>query len=210
MPSVRLLATTLFLFAVAGFTSAQSFQAIAAQGTITPETLRAGSVYLAGFGHNRIATGVHDDLYTRGLALRISTQTLILSSADLIGLFYDDVLAIRRTFEKNVPGQRSWWSRLPTRTQGPIRSASTGPNPLQSGIDIKYLDWVDQRIATTAAEAVRAMRPARLELARGRPSVTWITARGRPASDSKGSVPVRDAPGRAFNRGDDRDRGQLE
>lgn len=177
----RVLTITLFLFAVAGFTSAQTFQAGAAQRTITPETLHGGSVYLAGFGHNRIASGSHDDLYARCLALRISTQTLVLCSADLIGLFYDDVLAIRRSFEKSVPGGAFLVVASTHTHAGPDTLGLYGPNPLQSGIDTKYLDWVDQRIATTAAEAVRAMRPARLELGRDdHPSLGLLQGVDRP------------------------------
>jgi hypothetical protein len=41
-----------------------------------------------------------------------------------------------------------------------------GPKPLQTRIDGKYLEWVDQGIASTAADAVRAMQPASLELGR--------------------------------------------
>jgi len=31
--------------------------------------------------------------------------------------------------------------------------------PVQTGIDRQYLEWVDQRIAATAADAVRGMQP---------------------------------------------------
>ncbi|HYA25662.1 MAG TPA: hypothetical protein VEF05_15970, partial [Terriglobales bacterium] len=40
----------------------------AAKSVITPD-VKAGKVYMAGFGFNRVATGVHDDLYARCLAL---------------------------------------------------------------------------------------------------------------------------------------------
>ena len=41
-----------------------------------------------------------------------------------------------------------------------------GPGSLETGIDLEYLAWADQHIAATAADAVRAMQPARVELAR--------------------------------------------
>jgi hypothetical protein len=91
----RSLTITAFLIIVAPLVSADALQAGTAQSVITPELPRSHVVYLAGFGHNRVATGVHDDLYARCLALGIATQTLVICSADLIGLFYDDVLTIR-------------------------------------------------------------------------------------------------------------------
>ena len=162
----RLLTATVFLAIVAPLVrSADTLQAGAAQSVITPE-LGGQTVYLAGFGHNRIATGIHDDLYARCLALNVSSQTLVLCSADLIGLFYDDVLTIRRTFAENVPSG-SFLIVASTHTHaGPDTLGLYGPTPLQTGNDTKYLDWVDQRIAATAADAVRAMQPARLELGR--------------------------------------------
>lgn len=162
----RWLTITVFLIIVAPAVSANALQAGAAQSVITPELLRGHAVYLAGFGHNRVATGVHDDLYARCLALGITTQTLVICSADLIGLFYDDVLTIRRAFQQNT-SSASFLIVASTHTHaGPDMLGLYGPEPRQTGIDGKYLEWVDQRIASTAADAVRAMQPARLELGR--------------------------------------------
>lgn len=141
-------------------------QAGAAQSVITPPLSLRHPVYLAGFGHNRIATGVDDDLYVRCLALEIAPQKLVLCSVDLIGLFYDDVLAIRREFARSTPSP-SFLIVAATHTHaGPDTLGLYGPKPLQAGTDLGYLAWVDHRIATTAVEAVRHLQPATLELAR--------------------------------------------
>ncbi len=161
----RSVATTLFLITIAPLLAGAELRAGAARSVVTPE-LDAHAVYLAGFGHNRVATGVHDDLYARCLALGITKQPLVVCSVDLIGLFYDDVLTIRRVFQQTTPAGSALIVASTHTHAGPDTLGLYGPKPLESGIDRKYLDWVDQRIATTAAEAVRAMRPARLELAR--------------------------------------------
>jgi len=143
---------------------ADTFKAGAAQSVITPQL--GHTVYLAGFGHNRLATGIHDDLYARCLALEITPQTLVMCSADLIGLFHDDVLTIRRIFQETTPPQ-SFLIVASTHTHaGPDTLGLYGPTPLETGIDRKYMEWVDRRIASTAVAAVRALQPARLELAR--------------------------------------------
>ena len=161
----RSLALTIFLTVAVPLVLADTLRAGAAQSVITPE-LNGHAVYLAGFGHNRVATGVHDDLYARCLALGIAKQTLVVCSVDLIGLFYDDVLTIRRAFQQTTPVGSVLIVASTHTHAGPDTLGLYGPKPLESGIDGKYVDWVDHRIATTAGDAVRAMRPALLELGR--------------------------------------------
>jgi len=162
---LRPLTITIFLIILQPQISAEALRAGAAQSVITPE-LKEHAVYLAGFGHNRVASGVHDDLYARCLALAVARQTLVLCSADLIGLFYDDVLNARRLFQQTAPSA-SFLVVTSTHTHaGPDTLGLYGPKPLETGIDERYLDWVDRRIAATAGDAVRAMQPARLELGR--------------------------------------------
>jgi hypothetical protein len=162
---LRSLTITTFVFIVAAQISAQGFRAGAAQSVITPD-LKQHAVYLAGFGHNRVASGVHDDLYARCLALAVANETLVVCAADLIGLFYDDVLSVRRMFQQKMPAS-SFLVVASTHTHaGPDTLGLYGPKPLRTGIDEKYLDWVDRRIAATAGDAVHAMQPARLELGR--------------------------------------------
>jgi hypothetical protein len=74
----------------------------AAKTEITPDLKKHGPVYMAGFGNNRIATGVHDNLYARCLALSAGGQTVVLCGVDSIGLFSDDVEKIRETVKKEL------------------------------------------------------------------------------------------------------------
>jgi hypothetical protein len=161
----RSLAITIFLTIAVSLVWADTLQAGAAQSVITPE-LTGHAVYLAGFGYNRVATGVHDDLYARCLALGIARQTLVVCSVDLIGLFYDDVLTIRRAFQQTAPAGSVLIVASTHTHAGPDTLGLYGPKPLETGIDRKYLDWVDHRIAMTARDAERAMQPALLELGR--------------------------------------------
>src|SRR5690242_3107743 len=143
----------------------QALRAGAASAVITPE-LRGHTVYLAGFGHNRMASGIHDDLSVRCLALAEPSASVTLCSADLIGLFYADVEKIRELFAQDTP-PGSWLIVACTHVhEGPDTLGLWGPSAAQSGTDPVYLDWVEHRIASTAAAAVHSMRPARLEFAR--------------------------------------------
>ncbi len=152
----------------------------AAKATITPDVM-ANKVYMAGFGNNRVATVVHDDLYVRCLALAAAKQTVAMCSVDLIGLFYDDVLKIREKVRVRAPEVTHVIVASTHDHEGPDTLGLWGPTPFQTGIDEKYLDWVDERIATAATDAVRSREQARLTLARDdHPLLALLQSDGRP------------------------------
>jgi hypothetical protein len=137
----------------------------AAKNEITPDT-GGHKIYLAGFGHNRIATGMHDPLYVRCLALQAGPTTLVLCAADLIGLFYEDVQTIRRKFSGRAPAGALLIVACTHVHEGPDTLGLWGPTALEIGVDSSYLDWVETRIADTAVEATHSLRAARIRLAR--------------------------------------------
>ncbi len=159
---------------------ARALEAGAAKAVITPD-VRAVTVYMAGFGNNRVATGVHDDTYVRCLALRAAGKTLAGCEADQIGLFYDDVLKIRAQAKARAPEI----THLIVASSHDHESIDTmglwGPRPLVSGINERYMDWLDNRIASTAVAAVRSMRKARMTLARDdHPLLALLQSDSRP------------------------------
>lgn len=159
---------------------ATGLRAGAAKATITPD-VRAAKVYMAGFDNNRVSTGVHDDLYVRCLALGVGDQTIVLCSADLIGLFYDDVLKIRGKVKARAPQVTHLIVASTHDHEGPDTLGLWGPTPFQSGIDGKYMDWLQERITGTAVEAVRSMQEARLTLARDdHPQLAQLQSDSRP------------------------------
>jgi hypothetical protein len=142
-------------------TCAAELRAGAAKRVITPEVKAAAPVFLAGFGNNRLATGVHDDLYARCLALSAGARPVVLCGVDTIGLFLEDVEKIRMrvpeaevivaaTHDHEAPDTMGLW----------------GPEMGQSGLDEAYNALVVERVAEAAAEAARGMKPARLRAAR--------------------------------------------
>ncbi|HET8547685.1 MAG TPA: hypothetical protein VFL57_06770, partial [Bryobacteraceae bacterium] len=141
--------------------SAASLSAGAAKRTVTPDFTRHAPVYLAGFGNNRVATGVHDDLYARCIAFRAGLgRPLVICGVDSIGLFFDDVKAIR--------GMVEGADVIVTAThdhEAPDTMGLWGPDRTRSGINAGYLDYVVERTAEAAAAAVAALEPASVRLA---------------------------------------------
>jgi hypothetical protein len=138
----------------------------AASRPITPDLDGDRPVRVGGFTPGRDATGVHDDLYARAIALEIGTQSLTLVALDLIGLFYDDVVLIREELSNR---------RIAV---GSVLVASThthaGPDviglwtPADRDLDPSYLAMVRDAAADAVEEAWESRRPARLSFARWR------------------------------------------
>jgi hypothetical protein len=164
---IRRTAIIFFLLAVVMpfQTQGAGLRAGAAKAVLTPD-VKAGKVYMAGFDFNRVATRVHDDLYVRCLALSIGKETVAMCSVDLIGFFYEDVLKVREKVKKLAPEVTHVIVASTHDHEGPDTLGLWGPAPLQSGMDEKYLDWVDAQIAQTAATAIHSMSGAQLTLAR--------------------------------------------
>jgi hypothetical protein len=150
----------LVLLACAGSLLAE-FRAGAAKTVITPDLQKFAPVYMAGFGHNRIAAGVHDDLYARCLALGAGKKPVVVCEVDLIGLFLDDVERIRA----KVSGADVVVASTHVH-EGPDTMGLWGPGAGQSGIHEDYNSFVVDRVAEAANSAIKALEPATPILAR--------------------------------------------
>jgi hypothetical protein len=137
-----------------------------AKRTITP-ALDAGPVYLAGFDQDRQASGVHDDLWARAVAVSDGQTRIVIVSLDLIGLFLTDVDQARALLRARA----SDVTLVVTSThnhEGPDTMGLWGPGRFASGVDPAYLARVRRTIAATAAEALDRLEPARLLVAQTR------------------------------------------
>ena len=146
--------------------SARALQAGFAKRVITP-SLSAGPVYLAGFDHDRRATGVHDDLFVRCLGVSDGAQKLALCSVDLIGFFLPETQKTRLLLAARVPGARLVVASTHDH-EGPDTMGLWGPNPMRSGVDPAYRERLRREIAQTAAEALLIAQPATFTFAKAK------------------------------------------
>ena len=142
----------------------------ASPGARSRPVLGGRPVYLAGFGNDRRATGVHDDLWARAIALGSvdGRQRIVLVSVDLIGVFRDDVLKARALFAAKSPGATLLVASTHVH-EGPDTMGLWGKGRFSSGVDPEYLERVrrtDRRRRGRGAR--RAMQPARLVVASAR------------------------------------------
>jgi len=132
-----------------------------AQNIITPSLERP--VFLAGFGNNRRAQTVHDDLFVRALTIQDDRTTLILAALDLIGFFSHDV----RDVIRNLRASNTFTALNPeviiasTHTHhGPDTMGLWGPDDKTCGVDPQYMAATKEKIAGTILASLSAREPA--------------------------------------------------
>jgi hypothetical protein len=146
----------------------------AAVRTITPD-LDAGPVYLAGFQANRPATGVHDDLRVRALALRVDDDAppFLLAVCDLIGLLHADVSSIRQVAAQRGLDPSTLVVACTHVHSGPDTIGLWGSSRLRSGVDRSYLAHVREQVVDALVAAARDLRPAHLRAGKAQ-MTAWL------------------------------------
>lgn len=130
--------------------------ASAAKRSITPDLKAGHPVYMAGFGNGRAATGVHDDLWVRCLALSTGARPVAVCAVDSIGLFLDDVEKIRA----GVP-QATVLVMSTHVHEGPDTMGLWGVKQGVSGLVEEYNALVVRQTVSAVKECLSTLRPAR-------------------------------------------------
>ena len=124
-------------------------------------------IYLAGFGHNRMATGKHDDLWARALVLECGQTRIAVVSLDLIGYYsranYYGLEEVRKRVDPDLELSEILIASTHNH-EAPDTIGAWGTNALSDGKYPKYLAFVDRQIARAINQAARGTVPARLKL----------------------------------------------
>jgi hypothetical protein len=132
-----------------------------AQNTITPSLGRP--IYLAGFGNNRRAETIHDELYVRALAVQDDNSTLVLVALDLIGFFRHDAYEVMETL-KVFELFRALDPKVVIASVHPHHGPDTmglwGPDDKTSGVDADYLSAIKNKIVNVILDALSNLNSA--------------------------------------------------
>jgi len=140
-------------------TENQPIEVGAAAVEVTPEP----GCYLAGFGHNRVATDVHDPLWARAIALATGEQQVVLIAVDCIGLLSS---ATRRIAEAVLPERPEQVIVCATHTHsGPDTIGLWGPDEFTSGVSQPVLERLIAGASEAGQRARAVRRPAEIVLA---------------------------------------------
>lgn len=138
----------------------QTLQAGAARVKITPEKLP----YLAGYGANRRAEEIHDDVYASAVVIQAGETKMAIVSCDLIGLLYPAVQEIRSKVT-SVPAGNIIIAATHTHS-GPDSIGLWGqPEQGVSGVDKEWYAQMKQKVVDAIEEAAKNLQPAVLRVA---------------------------------------------
>jgi hypothetical protein len=132
------------------------------QAIITPSLERP--VFLAGFGQNRRAQAIHDDLYVRALALKDENITLILAALDLIGFFRPDVLDVTQRVQMRAPRVHVIIASIHTH-HGPDTMGLWGHDSSHSGVDQQYMATMKEQVTATMLSCLENLQVVGLKTA---------------------------------------------
>jgi hypothetical protein len=152
----------------------EPFTAAPSNTAIDPDSAgRYGGIYLAGFGNDRAATGMHDDLWARALVIEYGSQRIAIVSLDLIGYTQDGGYFGLEHAQKLIDPALGIRQLLLTCThnhEGPDTIGLWGATPVSDGKFPLYLQFVDRQIAKAVTLAANSAMPVRLKLGTTNPA----------------------------------------
>jgi hypothetical protein len=131
-------------------------------------------IYLAGFGHDRLATGCHDDIWARALVLESGDTKVAIVSVDMVGeILHGRYYGFARARDMVDPalGIDAVIFSSTHDHEGPDSLGLWGESDFDDGKYPRYLQFVDRQVARAIREAAApsAMRPVRVVAAKTTP-----------------------------------------
>jgi len=121
---------------------------------------RFDAVWLAGFGNNRPAKGVHDPLWVRAIAFENNGVRVVWATVDSIGIFHEKILEMRHRLNPSLHIDHFMVSCLHNHEAPDTMGIwSVGLEKPYYRFDKAYMDFVIRMCAEAAEEAVQNLRP---------------------------------------------------
>ncbi len=157
---VAVFAVASFVPAHTAFANSDTLEVGFAQESITPVIDNpAEPIWIAGFGQNRKAESVHDDLWARAVALSDGKTRGVIVALDAIGFMHNDIMDIRSAVQNEL--NLDFVIIASTHDhEAPDLIGIWGPSLFKSGVNQKYLNLVKSQCAKAIRAAVAKLEPA--------------------------------------------------
>ena len=120
-------------------------------------------VWIAGFGNNRPANGIHDDVWARAMVVDDGKTRLAIVVLDAIGFMNNDVIDLRGKISRESGITYAIVTSTHTH-EGPDLLGLWGKNPLHTGVNAAHMEYVKTQAAKAIETAAINLRPARLSV----------------------------------------------
>lgn len=131
-----------------------------AEVDVSPKVGGEKPVLIAGFGHNRKATALHDPIMARAVVLEHDRQKIALVSVDIVGLFLGNVESVR----KELPGFTYVLVSSTHNHEGPDTLGLWGSSPFTSGLDADYMRVLEAGIVKAVKDADAHRKPVAVKI----------------------------------------------
>lgn len=120
--------------------------------------------WMAGFGNQRAAAGIHDDLWARAMVLDDGQTRLAIVAVDLIGFGHKNVINVRKALP--LSSRITYTMICSTHNhEGPDMIGMWGESEYRSGVNKTYVQFVEDQVVRAILLAAGNARPARLRFA---------------------------------------------
>ncbi len=128
-----------------------------AEVDVSPKIDPKKPVYMAGFGHNRLAVKIADPIMARAMVLSDGQATMAFVSVDVVGLFFDFVETVREELKSE---KFDYICISSTHNhEGPDTLGLWGKTPFETGVDKEYMAQVKAGIVAATKKAKAALKP---------------------------------------------------
>lgn len=121
-------------------------------------------VWIAGFGSNRPAKGVHDPLWARAIAFRNNGVTVAMVTLDAIGVFHEKIIDIRKMIDPALKVDHVIVSSQHNHETPDTMGNWSGVVPTPGNFDHANMARIKQACKEAVEEAVRNLAPADMYL----------------------------------------------
>jgi hypothetical protein len=150
----------LVLFSPSFLSAAVPLRAGFAETDVSPDVGGKKPVYMAGFGHDRKAKGLHDPIMARAVVLEHDKQKIALVCVDVVGLFLPLVESVRN----DLPGNAYVLVSSTHNHEGPDTLGLWGSSPFTSGVDPEYMKKLEAGIVKAVKDAEAALKPVSVKI----------------------------------------------
>ena len=122
-------------------------------------------VWMGGFDENRPAQGVNDPLWTRAIAFRHHTTTVVLVSIDCVGLTHERFIKLRKSIDPAQSGITHLVFSSTHTHNGPDTMGIWSHHPIFSKFNAGYVESILEKSREAILEAVGNLQPAEAVIA---------------------------------------------
>jgi hypothetical protein len=119
-------------------------------------------VWIAGFGSNRPAKGVHDPIWARAIAFRNNGVTVAMVTLDAIGMFHDKIIDIRKRIDPSLKIDHVIVSSLHNHETPDTMGNWSGNIPTPWAFDQANMERIKNACKEAVEEAVKSLQPAEM------------------------------------------------